>query len=122
MISILYRQSNSCTIIKLLCYLCRAHSFSLSPENSLASLSAMLHKSRHAIKTVDVPYWHTRSEDGVVLPAFLDQDSVAEIRRRKVQEEDIFVASFPKSGSLFRSSPLLAKQGSYLQCSQCHRV
>ena len=61
----------------------------------------MLHKSKHAMKTVDVPYWHTRSEDGVILPAFLDKDSVAEIRSRKVLTDDIFVASFPKSGSLF---------------------
>lgn len=50
------------------------------------------------MKTVDVPYWHTRSEDGVILPAFLDEDSVAEIRARKVLPDDIFVASFPKSG------------------------
>ena len=52
------------------------------------------------MKTVDVPYWHTRSEDGVILPAFLDQDKLVEIKNRTLQPGDIFIASFPKSGTV----------------------
>lgn len=57
-----------------------------------------MQRSRLAIKSVDVPFWHTTSDDGIVLPAFLDQDRLAEIRQKHVNPSDIFIASFPKSG------------------------
>ena len=94
--SSLYRQSNPAPNLRGPIY----KEIRVAVITSLSSQFTMLHKSRHAIKTVDIPYWHTRSEDGVVLPAFLDQDKIVEIRQRKIQTDDVFVASFPKSGLL----------------------
>ena len=57
-----------------------------------------MQRSDCAVKTPEIPFYHTRSTDGVVLPAFLDQDKLEEIRGRQVQQSDVFIASFPKSG------------------------
>lgn len=59
-----------------------------------------MQRSDDAIKTADIPFYHTLSEDGVVMPAFLDQSKIKEIRGRKIDENDVFIASFPKSGKL----------------------
>ena len=52
-----------------------------------------MQKSRHAVKTMDIPFWHTKSENGVVLPAFLDREAIAEIQAREIRPDDIFISS-----------------------------
>ena len=71
----------------------------------------MMEKHPSAVKTPDIPFWHTRADETAVLPAFIGPDNVAEIQSRDMYDSDIIISSFPKAGSTWMKAMLTSLLG-----------